>query len=370
MKPQAEITEAWTLNDMKALGLIDQGVALEHQTKIRSATTAIQAWETLREFYNRTTMHNRVSMTRRLHEFKMESGATMAKHLDSFDELIVGLQTLEEPLDKARQLVTLLSSLPAEHELISSIVENSKDITLIEVKEKLLKEYERQEKKETTERALKGTSYGGKFKNGKFGKSGRINGRKGNGVKKNGGFRGKCFKCDQVGHMKRDCPNKVDNDNEDAVFAVGDVHSPSWLNSARSADCKEDTVFAVEKDRSPSWLIDSGATSHMTPHRDDLYEYVVVDTNIEVTIADGKKLRVAGTGSVRLKGIDGKRIRMVEVLHIPGLDRRLLSVGELAERGMSVEFQRTSCVIWVKTSAIALGKKVGKAYLLDYHVMG
>ena len=58
----------------------------------------------------------------------------MSKHLDAFDELVVGLQTLGEPVDDSRQLVVLLSSLPTEYELISSIVENSKDITLIEVK--------------------------------------------------------------------------------------------------------------------------------------------------------------------------------------------------------------------------------------------
>ena len=67
----------------------------------------------------------------------------MAEHLDSFDELVVGLQTTGEPVDESRQLVVLLSSLPSEYELISSIVENAKDITLIEVKEKLLKESEK-----------------------------------------------------------------------------------------------------------------------------------------------------------------------------------------------------------------------------------
>ncbi|OWZ24418.1 polyprotein [Phytophthora megakarya] len=158
VKDPATMTEAWLLNDMKALGLITQGVSVEHHTKIRSATSAMQAWNILLEFYNRTTMHNRVTMTRRLHEFKMEDGSTMARHLHKFDELIVGLQTLGEPLDDSRQLVILLSSLPAEYELIVSIVENSKDVTQIEAKEKLLMEYERQEKKEASERALKATS--------------------------------------------------------------------------------------------------------------------------------------------------------------------------------------------------------------------
>uniref|UniRef100_A0AAV1UU26 Retrovirus-related Pol polyprotein from transposon TNT 1-94 n=1 Tax=Peronospora matthiolae TaxID=2874970 RepID=A0AAV1UU26_9STRA len=89
-------------------------------------------------------------MTRRPHQFKMESVSTMAKHLDDFDELIVGLQTLGEPVDEARQLVVLLSSLPFEYELISVIVENAKDVSLIEVKENLLKEYEQLEKKDAT----------------------------------------------------------------------------------------------------------------------------------------------------------------------------------------------------------------------------
>ncbi|CEG49627.1 polyprotein [Plasmopara halstedii] len=122
-------------------------------------------------------MHNRVMMTRRLYEFKMEERATMAKHLDKLDELIVGLPFLGEPLDDARQLVILLSSLPSEFKLISSIIENSKDVTLIEVEKKLLKEYERLEKKETSDRALKVTSDSGKGKNGKFVKRGRNNDR-------------------------------------------------------------------------------------------------------------------------------------------------------------------------------------------------
>ncbi|GMF28211.1 unnamed protein product [Phytophthora lilii] len=70
-------------------------------------------------------------------------------------------------------------------------------------------------------------------------------------------------------------------------------------------------------------------------------------------------------GSVRLTGIDGMRIKIADVLYIPGLDRQLLFVSRLAERGMSVEFQQKSCTIWNNSKAIALGKKVGKAYVLD-----
>lgn len=98
VKPENEITEMWLTNDTKALGIIAQGVELQHQTKIRMTTRAMKAWNTLRELYNRTSLHNRFTMTRRLHDFKMESGSTMAAHLYAFDELVVGLQTMREPI--------------------------------------------------------------------------------------------------------------------------------------------------------------------------------------------------------------------------------------------------------------------------------
>jgi hypothetical protein len=308
---------------------------VEHHTKLGWATSAIMAWNTLRDFYNRMTMHKRVTMTRRLHESKMEGDVTIAKHLDDVDELIAGLQTLGEPLDETRQLVILLSRMPTEYALICSIMENSKDFTLIEAKEKLLKENERLDKKEGAERALKATANGSKFKSTKS-----FRGSKAFRSRKNGACKSKRFSCGQMDHMNRDYPDpNAGNNDDDAVFAVG-------------------------KGRSAGWLIDSGATAHVTPHR-NLFGYKDLDSNIEVTIADSKKIWVVGKVSVRLTGIDGTHIKMAGVLYIPGLGRQLLSVSRLAERGMSVEFQQKSCTIWNKSKAIALGKKVGKAYVLD-----
>ena len=74
VKPENEVTEAWLVSDAKSLGIIAQGVEIQHQTKIRSATRAVHAWGVLRDFYSRSTLHNRVMMTHRLHAFKMESG--------------------------------------------------------------------------------------------------------------------------------------------------------------------------------------------------------------------------------------------------------------------------------------------------------
>uniref|UniRef100_A0AAV1U982 Uncharacterized protein n=1 Tax=Peronospora matthiolae TaxID=2874970 RepID=A0AAV1U982_9STRA len=88
---ERETTEAWLENDVRALDIIAQGVELQHPTKKLSSTRAIQAWLMLSEFYNRTTLHNWATMPRRFHEFKMDAIMAMAKHLDAFDQLVVGL---------------------------------------------------------------------------------------------------------------------------------------------------------------------------------------------------------------------------------------------------------------------------------------
>uniref|UniRef100_A0AAV1TXL4 Polyprotein n=1 Tax=Peronospora matthiolae TaxID=2874970 RepID=A0AAV1TXL4_9STRA len=99
---ESDVTEAWLINDAKALDIIAQRIEVQHRTKIRSATRAIGSWGKLRDFYNRSTLNNRVTMTRHLHDLAMKIGTSMAEHLDHFDELVVGLQTTEETVDESR----------------------------------------------------------------------------------------------------------------------------------------------------------------------------------------------------------------------------------------------------------------------------
>ncbi|CAH0474278.1 unnamed protein product [Peronospora belbahrii] len=58
------------------LGMLRCGVEIQQQTNIWSVTSAMHAWGVLQDFYNRSTLRNRVTITRRLHAFIKESGDT------------------------------------------------------------------------------------------------------------------------------------------------------------------------------------------------------------------------------------------------------------------------------------------------------
>jgi len=52
-----------------------------------------------------------------------------------------------------------------------------------------------------------------------------------------------------------------------------------------------------------NYLPDSGATQHMTPHREDLYE-AVEGQNLGVEVADGHIIRCSTTGKVKISMLD------------------------------------------------------------------
>ncbi|KAJ0389295.1 hypothetical protein P43SY_011789 [Pythium insidiosum] len=126
VKAENEWNDDWRAKDMKAFAIIAQGIEVEHQSKIRGANTAKQAWDLLREYYNRSNLQNRIALTRKLHDFKMEEGSNMASHLDRFGELVVAMEAVGDAMDESRQLVILLGSLPAEYETIVTVIENTK----------------------------------------------------------------------------------------------------------------------------------------------------------------------------------------------------------------------------------------------------
>ncbi|GMF34365.1 unnamed protein product [Phytophthora fragariaefolia] len=97
-------TVQWKTNDLKALGVIAGDVSLTCQVYICGATTAAEVWRLLEKQFNRNTLKNRLSVTKKLHNFKMEPGTRFAVHVDRFKDLVLQMETIGEALDETRQL--------------------------------------------------------------------------------------------------------------------------------------------------------------------------------------------------------------------------------------------------------------------------
>src|ERR1700710_1204007 len=92
-----------------------------------------------------------------------------------------------------------------------------------------------------------------------------------------------------------------------------------------------------------SWLADSGASFHFTEHLSDFHYYRRLKHCHQVqTAAKGTRLEIVGVGSVLLEYRnpgDSKACMVLikPVFHIPGMNSRLLSIGQFLRDGYMIQ---------------------------------
>ena len=325
----------WKVNDMKAFATITTMISINLQSMVRNAQTTAQAWELLKTFFLRRSIHNRVQMRRKLHEFKMSKGGNVMDHFMKFDELCMTMNAIGEEVSYDEQLVILLGSLPDEYDQIIKIIENIPNIDIFQAKEMLQREYEGISRKETNEIALKATRER-EYKS----KGPRHEGRWNNRLRPNG--KPACQYCKRTNHAAQDC----------------------WYNPSKRRSSKEQ-AFTVSEHYTDGWVLDSGASSHMCPIQDEFSDIRPLDMPIPISVANGGRIMAVGVGTIRVTLKNSKPIRIENVLYVPKLDRKLPSISALSKKGLDVSFNKNCCTIKNGEDIIIKVPRRGKLFILE-----
>jgi hypothetical protein len=147
----------------------------------------------------------------------------------------------------------------------------------------------------------------------------------------------KCWKCGKIGHYKKDFKSKK-------------VEKPNGSDSTSSTKVKTSTeeggdVYLASTSTHVDhgvWLINSGASYHMTPHREWFSEYEKYDGG-DVFLGDDSTTKILGHGRVKLLLNNGRIRTLPGVLHIPKLARSLISVSKLSDAGVKIVFEKNTC---------------------------
>lgn len=90
------------------------------------------------------------------------------------------------------------------------------------------------------------------------------------------------------------------------------------------------------------WIVDSGSSSHLTPHRYDFAEYIELKETRNISGVNGEVVAAVGVGKVQIpfKDIEGGEgiVTLTNVLHIPEARFRLISVSQLMKKDVQVVF--------------------------------
>ena len=82
-----------------------------------------------------------------------------------------------------------------------------------------------------------------------------------------------------------------------------------------------------------------------------------------MTVANGDILPAKGVGNISFKTEHGY-VTFTGVLHVPGLDRNLISVPQVTSKGLAIRMLKDKCVITGKQRHVMTVKKSG-SFLFD-----
>jgi len=102
------------------------------------------------------------------------------------------------------------------------------------------------------------------------------------------------------------------------------------------------TYFA-SKNSTESWLVDSECTNHMT-HDQELFKELDRSKASRVRIGNGVFITAEGKGTVAIESCQGTKL-IYDVLYVPEIGQNLLSVGQLLEKGLKLNFEDNHCSI-------------------------
>lgn len=153
-----------------------------------------------------------------------------------------------------------------------------------------------------------------------------------------------------------DAGKVADGEHAHMAAGVSQIASPP---TSRNPSQKSDSY----------WNADSGATSHMTSHKEWLRN--LQPCCIPIHLADNKVIYAIGRGTVVFNPIGNMcSIVMPSVLYVPELKNNLFSiVSSILDSKLRVEIEGTSLVFKKDKETILTGSIRGKIAMLDGHTL-
>ncbi|CAI7885987.1 unnamed protein product [Closterium sp. NIES-54] len=352
---------AWKKKDQKAFATLLSRIGINLLSSVRMCTkleaSAHEAWKRLKTMHVNKTLHGKILARNAFYKVKMRAGESMHEYATRVEELGETFMDLGRMVTEEDWILTLLCGLPDEWSTLITTLDSVQDTWTKEmVVGRLLHE-------ESRRRQFANESEGAAmFPGGSFGK--KTTWSKGATKKSSGGSdRGKgnilngsskCHYCGKAGHFWCECRKRP----SDWTPSKARNHEGNAHTTSDDADDSRESIVLLASDGtntpSDAWFLDTGATQHMTHSASFLTNVGAPGDVTRVDIGNDKSLPVVGVGSTRLI-VDGGPVDITNVLHVPGLKVNLLSVTQLAKKGVKVTIDDAKTNLFWKGKQFAQG---------------
>lgn len=236
----------------------------------------------------------------------------------------------------------LLRSLPSKFDHVVAAIEQSKDLATFSFDELMgsLQAHEARINRSQTQDGERAFQIEGEQGRYSFGRGrGRASSR-GRGRGRSQGSLVHCNHCKKFGHKEEDCWTKQ-NQAKYTKEEFEEKEDYLFMTLIHPIDVTKDICY-----------IDSACSNHITGVRDK-FKSLNKTGKSRVHLGNDQPVAIGGIGYVTVC-IEGKDKLINDVHFAPGLARNLISVGQLIENGLKIEFENDACVVKKQNDEVPL----------------
>lgn len=308
---------------------------------IRKCKSALEVWIKIHSLFEDRGHLRRSGLLKKLFMNRLEECESMNQYIGKLMNTTSQLENIGLTIDEDFMITLMLAGLNDEFKpFIMGL--GAQKITSDELKMKLL-DYDAEKEQGEAFFSKKGSKKANKKKNN-FSKKQK-----------------KCFICQSPQHLANVCPEKQSkSETKQKTDTAKEKAETAFVAHAFVAHSAEAVGMLTVSDAN-EWYIDSGATTHMSPHKQNINERRNSTIN-EIKIASDERLAVEFCGNGNFM-IDDNEITVNDILYVPKMSVNLLSVYGMVKHGNTIIFNSDGCKIYNKQNVmIAMCKPVSGVY--------